>query len=144
MNRIIEKVKEETKPKRPVFLNSIKAFFVGGTICLIAQVILEVLKSVFDLQKEMANNVSVMIMVFLGSLLTGLGIYDKLGQFSGAGTIVPITGFANSMTSAALESKSEGLILGIFTNMFKLAGSVIVVGVLSAFIFGSIRYLLGV
>jgi len=144
MKSAIEKVKKETKPKRNVLINTAKAFFVGGLICLIAQIIIEILKQQFLLDKEMANSVAIAIMVFLGSLLTGLGIYDKIGQFAGAGTIVPITGFANSMTSAALEAKSEGIILGIFTNMFKIAGSVLVVGIISAFIFGSIRFLLGI
>lgn len=138
----IEKAKQETKPKRKVLFNTAKAFFVGGMICLLAQIIIDILKKQFELNNELANSVGVAIMVFLGSLLTGLGIYDKIGQFAGAGTIIPITGFANSMTSAALESKSEGIILGVFTNMFKVAGSVIVVGVISAFIFGTIRFLL--
>ena len=144
MKGAIEKVKQETKPKRKVFINTIKAFLVGGLICLIAQIIIEILKKQFMLDKEMANSVGIAVMVFLGSFLTGIGIYDKIGQFAGAGTIIPITGFANSMTSAALESKSEGVVLGIFTNMFKVAGSVIVVGVISAFIFGTVRYLLGI
>ncbi|MDD4076778.1 MAG: stage V sporulation protein AC [Bacilli bacterium] len=144
MKGAIEKVKKETKPKRKVLLNMIKAFLVGGLICLVAQIIIEILKKQFALDKTMANSVGIAIMVFFGSFLTGLGIYDKIGQFAGAGTIIPITGFANSMTSAALESKSEGVILGIFTNMFKVAGSVIVVGVISAFVFGTIRYLLGI
>lgn len=138
----IEKAKQETKPKRKVLFNTVKAFFVGGMICLLAQIIIDILKKQFELDNELANSVGVAIMVFLGALLTGLGIYDKIGQFAGAGTIIPITGFANSMTSAALESKSEGIILGVFTNMFKVAGSVIVVGVISAFIFGTIRFLL--
>lgn len=144
MNKVVQKVKEETEIKRPMFKNAVKAFFVGGIICLIGQIFIEILKGGFDLEKDLANTVAVTIMVFLGAMLTGLGIYDKIGQFAGAGTIIPITGFANSMASAAIESKSEGMILGIFTNMFKLAGSVIVVGVLSAFIFGTIRYFLGI
>ena len=83
------------------------------------------------------------MLVLIACLLTGFGVYDRIGQFAGAGTIVPITGFANSMASSALESKSEGIIVGIIMNMFKLAGSVIVVGVLSAYILGLIRYLWG-
>ena len=81
------------------------------------------------------------MIIVITSFLTGFGLFDKIGQFSGAGTIVPITGFANSMTSSALESKSEGIILGILTNMFKLAGAVIVSGVVSAVFFGTIIYL---
>lgn len=141
--KIVEKVTKITEPKRPIGKNMVKAFLVGGVICLFGQIILEILLN-FDIEKDLANAVMVMIMVFLGAFLTGLGIYDRIGQFAGAGTLIPITGFANSMTSASIESKSEGLFLGIFTNMFKLAGSVIVVGVLSAFIFGTLRYVLGI
>lgn len=142
--KIVEKVKQETEVKRPILHNMLKAFFVGGSISLIGQFILEILKNGLNLEKDLANAVMVTIMVLLGALLTCLGVYDKIGQFAGCGTIIPITGFANSMTSAALESKSEGFFLGIITNMFKLAGSVIVVGVLSAFIFGTLRYFIGI
>lgn len=144
MKQAVDKIIQETKPKRNVVLNTVKAFLIGGLICFIAQVIIEILKKQFAMDKDMANSVAIAIMVFFGSLLTGLGLYDKIGQAAGAGTIIPITGFANSMTSAALESKSEGIIFGIFTNMFKLAGSVLVVGVLSAFVFGTIRFILGI
>lgn len=145
MNKsVINKAKQATEPKRPIFKNCVRAFFVGGTICLFAQILIQIFKDGFSLEEDYANTLAVTIMVFLGALLTGLGIYDRIGQFAGAGSIIPITGFANSMTSAALESKSEGMVLGVFTNMFKLAGSVIVVGILSAFVFGTIRYLLGI
>ena len=144
MNEKIKKVKNETEPKRKVLLNLAKAFFIGGLICLIGELITQGLIKYFDLEQETANIYSVIIMVFLGSITTGLGLYDRIGQVGGCGTIVPITGFANSMTSSALESKSEGLILGIINNMFKLAGSVIVVGVVSGVVVGLIRYLLGV
>ncbi len=135
----IKQIIDKSSPKRNIFKNAIFSFLIGGLICLLAQIITEILKNWFD--KDLAGNISVTIMVFIGSLLTGFGLYDKIGQIAGAGTIIPITGFSNSMTSSALESKSEGLILGIVTNMFKLAGSVIVVGVVSAFFIGSIIYL---
>lgn len=144
MNEKIKKVKNDTEPKRKVFLNLIKAFIVGGLICLVGELITQGLIKYFSLEQDTANIYSVIIMVFLGSITTGLGLYDRIGQVGGCGTIVPITGFANSMTSSALESKSEGLILGIINNMFKLAGSVIVVGVVSGVIVGLVRYLLGV
>jgi stage V sporulation protein AC len=140
--KLFQKVKKETEIKRPILKNAARAFLVGGLICLLGQAILEILK--LYLEKEMANAVMVTIMVFLGALLTCLGVYDKIGQFAGCGTIIPITGFANSMASAAIESKSEGVFLGIILNMFKLAGSVIVVGVLSAFVFGTLRYFIGI
>lgn len=142
MNRKIEEVIKSTTPKRNILKNCIRAFLIGGAICFFAQGLILLFISL-DLEKEMANNLGITIMVFLGALLTGIGVYDKIGQIAGAGTIVPITGFANSMTSSALESRSEGLVLGILSNMFKLAGSVIVAGVVSAFIFGSLIYLFG-
>ena len=143
MNQKIEKVKKETSPKRKVFFNFIMAFIIGGIICIIGE-LFTMLFIKLKVEKDIANIYSVIVMVFLGSLTTGLGLYDKLGQIAGCGTIIPITGFANSMTSSALESKSEGVILGISNNMFKLAGSVIVAGVVSGVVVGAIRYLLGI
>ncbi|NLD26268.1 MAG: SpoVA/SpoVAEb family sporulation membrane protein, partial [Acholeplasmataceae bacterium] len=105
--KIIARIKQETEVKRPMGKNIFKAFLVGGTISLIGQIILTILSNGFHLEKNLANAVMVTIMVFIGSILSGLGIYDKIGQFAGCGTIIPITGFANSMTSSALESKSE-------------------------------------
>ena len=81
-----------------------------------------------------------LVLVSVASILTGFGIFDKIGEVAGAGTIVPITGFANSLTSSALEAKSEGIICGILTNMFKLAGAIIVTGIVSAFTIGTIIY----
>lgn len=144
MNEKIEKVKKETNPKRKIFLNCALAYFIGGVICVIGQVFIFLYEKYLHLESDVASIYSVITMVFLGSLLTGLGIYDKIGQIAGCGTIIPITGFANSMTSSALESKSEGVVLGIINNMFKLAGSVIVVGVVSGVVIGAIRYLFGV
>ena len=141
-NEIIDNLVKQSTPKRKIGKNMIKAFIVGGLICLIAQIIKSLLMLKFD--EKTAQCLSIIAMIFLGSILTGLGVYDKAGQFAGAGTIIPITGFANSMTSSAMESKSEGLVLGIINNMLKLAGSVIIVGVISAFFFGSIYYLLGI
>ncbi len=138
---IYKKVLNEKKIKRPIFLNAIKAFVVGGLICLIAQTILWLFKDLLHLEKTASTSLMYIVIVGVTAILTGLGIFDKIGQFSGAGTIIPITGFSNSMASSALESKSEGIILGIMTNMFKLAGAVIVAGVVSAFITGTIIYL---
>lgn len=140
-NEIINNLIKESTPKRNVTRNMIRAFFVGGFICLIAQVIKGLLMLKFD--EKTAQCLSTIAMIILGSFLTGIGLYDKIGQFAGAGTIIPITGFANSMTSSAMESKSEGIVLGIINNMFKLAGSVIIVGVISAFIVASIYFALG-
>ena len=141
--QIIKEVMNKNKPKRNILLNSLKAFLVGGLISVIGQGLLELYQNVFKLENKVSTSLMSITIVFITSILTGLGIFDKIGQFSGAGTIVPITGFANSMTSSAIESKSEGLIMGIMMNMFKLAGAVIVAGVCSAFISGLLIYIIG-
>lgn len=141
-SELIDNIIKQTTPKRKIKNNLLKSFIVGGTICLIAQIIKGLLILKFD--EKTSQVLSTILMIFLGSLFTGVGLYDKIGQFSGAGTIIPITGFANSMTSSAMEAKSEGIVLGIINNMLKLAGSVIITGVISAFIFSSIYYLLGI
>ncbi len=112
----------------------------GGAICCFGQGIQNFYMTVFHFSEKDVGNPTVATLILISSILTGLGLYDKLGQFAGAGSAVPVTGFANSMTSAAMEYKSEGIVLGIATNMFKLAGSVIVFGAVSAYIVGIIRY----
>lgn len=139
-DKIFKKVLNETKVRRPILKNSIKAFFLGGIISLIAQGLLDLFLKKFALEEKLSISLMSMSLIFIASVLTGLGIYDKIGQFAGAGTIIPVTGFSNTMTSAAIESKSEGIVLGIMLNMFKLAGAVIVAGVVSAFISGTIIY----
>lgn len=138
--QIFKKALTKNKIKRPIIKNVIKAFLVGGLISVIAQGLLDLYIKVLDIEETYSQGLMSITLVFIASFTTGIGIYDKIGQFAGAGTIIPITGFSNSMTSAALESKSEGLILGVMNNMFKLAGAVIVAGVVSAFVAGNIIY----
>lgn len=128
------------QPKPPYLLNCLKAFIVGGLICTFGEAIQNFYINVFGFSEKSAGNPTVATLILIASLLTGFGIYDKIGQFSGAGSAVPVTGFANSMTSAALEHRSEGIVLGVATNMFKLAGSVIVFGVVGAYFVGIFRY----
>lgn len=130
------------EPARPLARNFIRAFLVGGVICLIGQGIQEMFIHFFDFTEKTAGNPTVAVLIFLSALLTGLGWYDRIAQWAGAGTSVPVTGFANSITSAALEHRSEGFVLGVGGNMFKLAGSVIVFGVASAFVIGLIKTLI--
>jgi stage V sporulation protein AC len=126
-------------PKTNYFVNCLKAFFVGGFICLIGEAIQRFYIDFADFNEKSAGNPTVATLILISSLLTGFGVYDKIGQFGGAGSLIPVTGFANSITSAAMEHKSEGVVLGIATNLFKLAGAVIVFGVVSAAVFGLIR-----
>lgn len=130
------------QPKPPYLLNCVKAFFVGGFICLIGQGIQDFYIHFFDFTEENAGDPTVSTLVLIAVILTGLGMYDKIGQFAGAGSAVPVTGFANSMASAAIEHRSEGIVLGLATNMFKLAGSVIVFGATSAYVVGLIRFVI--
>ena len=135
----IKEIVNKSTPKRFSIKKYFGAFVVGGLICLIAEIINYIFLNKFE--KDVSSNLTVTVMVFLGSIVTALGLYDKIASFAYAGTIIPITGFANSMTSSALESKSEGLFLGILPNMFKIAGSVIVTGVVSGFVVGTIMYI---
>lgn len=131
---------KERTPQRPVVRNVVRAFLVGGTICLIGQAIQMFYMNVFNFSERSASNPTVATLVFISILLTGLGVYDQIGQWAGAGSAVPVTGFANSMASSALEHKSEGYVLGVAGNMFKLAGPVIVYGTVAAFFIAIIRY----
>jgi stage V sporulation protein AC len=135
-----EKIKT-IQPKPPYVINCLKAFVVGGLICLIGQAIQNFYMTFFNFSEETAGNPTVATLILIAAILTGLGVYDKIGQFAGAGSIVPVTGFSNACTSAALEHKSEGLVLGVATNLFKLAGAVIVFGAVAAYVFGMIRYI---
>ncbi|MFA9558608.1 stage V sporulation protein AC [Evansella sp. AB-rgal1] len=128
--------------KRPVLKNCIKAFLVGGSICMFGQLIQTFYYTFFDFTEKTAGDPTVATLIFISVLLTGFGVYDTFGQFAGAGSAVPVTGFANSVASAAIEHRSEGYVLGVGGNMFKLAGSVIVFGTVAAFVIALIRTLL--
>lgn len=130
---------KEREPKRPVIRNTIVAFFVGGTICLIGQGIQDFFLWNFDFTERTAGNPTVAVLILIAVILTATGIYDHFAQWAGAGTAVPVTGFANAMASAAIEHRTEGFVLGVGGNMFKLAGSVIVFGVVSAFVVALVK-----
>lgn len=127
------------EPKRPILSNCIKAFLVGGIICTIGQGLQLFFITYFNFNEKTAVGPTSIVLIFVSALLTGLGIYDHLGQWAGAGSAVPITGFANSIASASIEHKSEGFVLGVAGNMFQLAGAIIVYGVFSAFVVATIK-----
>ncbi len=130
----------EKIPKPKIVKNCIWAFLVGGLICTFGQVITNfVIK--YGLDKKAASTATPVILIFLSALLTGLGVYDKIGKRAGAGSIVPITGFANSIVSPAMEFKREGFVLGVAAKMFTVAGPVLVYGIGSS-VFVGILYLL--
>ncbi len=125
-------------PKTKHLKNCIHAFFVGGLICSIGQFFRYILENAFSLTgDELSGTVSILL-IFLGTFLTGLGVYDRIGKNAGAGSIVPITGFANSVASPAIEFKTEGMIYGMAAKMFIVAGPIIVYGVLSGALVGII------
>ncbi|MBE3550315.1 MAG: Stage V sporulation protein AC (SpoVAC) [Brockia lithotrophica] len=128
-----QRLARDRETPRPVLLNSLRAFLVGGAISLFGQLVTDFYVHVFHFSPKEANNPTVATLIFFAVLLTGLGWYDRIGQWGGAGAIVPVTGFANTMASSALDHRSEGYVLGVGGNMFKVAGPVIVFGVVSAF-----------
>ena len=134
-----KKLEQKYETKRPVVKNCIKAFFVGGLFCLVGQAITYFYIFYFNFTEQTASNPTVATMIFLSMLLTGFGVYDRIGQFAGAGSAVPVTGFGNSVISAAIEHRTEGLVLGVGGNIFKLAGSVILFGVFGAFVVALVK-----
>lgn len=135
-----QKMAAKAEPKQKIARNTIIAFIVGGLICVLGQLIQELLVNLFEMNAVEAAGPTSVVMIFLGAFLTGLGIYRKLGQFAGAGSIVPISGFANSMVSPALEFKREGLVLGVGAKLFTIAGPVLVYAYVSSFIVGLIYW----
>ena len=134
-NRLVE----EMSPKSPMGMDCVKAFVIGGLICLLGQFLVNFYGKHLD--KEAAGTAASMTLVFLSALLTGLSIYDDIAKHAGAGTLVPITGFANAVSAPAVEFKTEGFILGVGAKMFTIAGPVIVYGVSASVVYGLIYWL---
>ncbi|MBO8128553.1 MAG: stage V sporulation protein AC [Peptococcaceae bacterium] len=125
-------------PKPPYFRNAVLAFIFGGLVCVFGQFFTDVYRITFHMSSKEAGNPAVATMIFIGALLTGLGVFDKIARYAGAGLAVPVTGFANSIVASALEFKKEGLVFGVGSKMFLLAGSPITFGVVTAFVVGLI------
>lgn len=134
-------VDKKTMPSK-VIKNTIMAFIVGGSICTIGQIFRNIYESL-GLGEELTGSAVSVTMIFLGILLTGLNIYQKIAKHAGAGTIVPITGFANAVASPAIEAKTEGMVMGVGAKIFTIAGPVIAYGV-TASVLAGIGYLLGI
>ena len=130
-------------PKENVLNNALIAFLIGGVMGLLGQFLTDIYSYIFNIATSDATMLMIVTLVFLGCLLTCLGFFDKLVNFARCGLIIPITGFAHAVMSATLEYRKEGFVTGIGANMFKLAGSVIVFGVVSAYIFGFLRLIIG-
>jgi len=153
-NCYVEKISEHNEkyaqyvsnltPKSKMFPSVIWAFVIGGLICIIGEGLYMAYRALFS--EYTPENIGAMVAVTLvavAAILTAFGIYDKIGSFAGGGSIVPITGFSNAMSSAAIEHRKEGIIFGAATNMFKVAGPVIVVGLVASMLVGLIYYVVG-
>ena len=129
-------------PKENVLLNALVAFIIGGIMGVIGNFLIEFYSYILDIPSSDASVCMIITLIFFGTLFTALGFFDKWVNFAKCGLIIPITGFAHSMMSAALEYKREGMVTGIGANMFKLAGTVIIFGVCSAYVFGLLRLII--
>ncbi len=142
-NTKYERIADFHKASEDRLKNAVIAFFSGGFLGALAEGMIEALCSWFSFSRTISSTIMIIFFIFLGSLCTALGFFDKLVEIFKCGLLIPITGFAHSMTSCSMDYRKEGPIYGIGSNMFKLAGSVILYGVLAAWFFGLIRYLLG-
>ena len=128
-------------PKSPAALQCLKAFLVGGLICVLGQGFQDLAMLLFSIPSDEASTVSSMALIFLTALLTGIGVFDRIASFAGAGTVVPITGFANSIVAPAMEYRPEGFVLGVGVKLFTVAGPVLVYGIAASVVVGLISLL---
>ena len=135
----VKKISPRTKEGRSLF----NAFLVGGFICSIGQFFRYMLSLLFGFEGDVLSGAVSMILIFISAFLTGVGVYDRIGKYAGGGSIVPITGFANSVVAPAMEFRSEGMVYGLAAKMFVIAGPIIVFGVVSSAAVGVIYYIIG-
>lgn len=139
-NNDYSKMTDKASPNSPIFMNCVKAFVFGGGICAFGQILLTVF-SRMGLNDDGARLLMLSVIIVITAILTGIGVFDKIARHAGAGTIVPISGFANSVVSPALEFQHEGFVLGTAAQMFSIAGPVIVYGCASSVVYGLIIYI---
>ena len=132
---------DKKSPNSPILKDCFNAFWVGGLICCIGQIILNICKA-RGLSVELSGTVCSIVLIGLSALLTGLNLFNRIGKFAGAGSLVPITGFANSIVSPAMEYKSEGYVMGVGAKMFTVAGPVLVYGISTSILVGIIYFIL--
>ena len=134
---------EAMAPRSPLFKNCIRAFLIGGAICCVGQGLLMFYESVLKMEEADASTLCSITLVLVAAFLTGIGVFDNIARFAGAGTLVPITGFSNSVASSAMDSRSEGLVLGVGAKIFTVAGPVLLYGTLAGTLYGIIYYIVG-
>lgn len=136
-----KKYAKQHAPRSPVLKNSVKAFFFGGSICAAAQGLMDIYQRLLALPKESAATLTSVTLILIAVILTAFGVFDKIAKHAGAGTLVPITGFANSVVSPAIDSKAEGFVLGVGAKIFTVAGPVLLYGNLAGVIYGIIYWI---
>ena len=132
---------DKKSPNSPILKNCFNAFWVGGLICSIGQIIMDI-AMFYEVSKDDAGTICSISLIFLGAFLTSINLYSKLGKHAGAGSVIPITGFSNSIVAPAIEFKTEGYVLGLGANMFKVAGPVLVYGITTSIILGFIYWII--
>ena len=137
-----QELSSKTAAKSPLAKDMLCAFLIGGTICALGQILYSVYYDVAKMSVQDSKTWVSITLIFLSAFLTGIGIYDKIAKFGGAGTLVPITGFANAMVSPAIEFKTEGWVLGLGTKIFAIAGPVIVYGTVASVLYGIVYYII--
>ena len=142
--KMYKKYAEAHAPRSPIGKNCLNAFLIGGLICAIAQGLNDLYSLALGFSKEDAGLLVSVTLVFVAVILTAIGVFDEIAKVAGAGTLVPITGFANSVVSPAIDSKSEGFVLGVGAKIFTVAGPVLLYGILSGAIYGVIYYVVGI
>jgi len=138
-----QRLVERLSPKSDLGKGLLRAFWVGGVICMCGQLINDAVTALWSLDKVSAATLTSIILVFLGAFLTGIGVYDRIGKYAGGGSIVPITGFSNSIVASAMEFKREGFVTGVGAKMFTIAGPVLVYGIGASVIVGIVYFVLG-
>ena len=131
-------------PKSPIVKDCLKAFLFGGAICAMGQGLTDIYEKLAGLDAELSKTLTSVTLIFVAVLLTAFGVFDKIAKHAGAGTLVPITGFANSVVSPAIDSKAEGVVLGIGAKIFTVAGPVLLYGTLAGAVWGFIYWLCGI
>lgn len=132
---------KRTIPRSRLFMQCLYAFLIGGLICVLGQFIGDIGSLLFSLDEKQRGAFTSVVLIFIGALLTGIGVYDRIGVFAGAGSVVPITGFANSIVAPAMEHKREGLVTGVGAQLFSFAGPVLVYGITASVVIGIITWI---
>ena len=136
-----KKYADARAPRSPIVKDCLRAFLVGGLICCIGQALTDIYTKLCGMEKQDAGTLTAATLVLAAAILTGLGVFDRIAKFAGAGTLVPITGFANAVVSPAIDAKSEGLILGVSAKVFSVAGPVLLYGTLAGAAYGVIYWI---